>query len=285
MIENKLNLTFEGPLINNHGVPFEDLMRTVSHVQRAIRLLIREFEGIDNTRGRPPQVVVAQSTLRLMATSKGSVTTEWQLAPPVGVQPHLNASGARAVQALFQRDNAGNSRLFEFARTELNEIGDSLSEDVDVVKMTSPSNITGVEFRRPTKKEIVTPTPKPNYETQLRGRLLEVNWDRCTAQLHRFADKFVRLTFDADLSDEMLRLATRHVEVRGKGGVDENDEWRVIEVDAITQTNSWAEPFDLHSILSDPNHKTFRRGEIFTASEPFDVEEFNRIIRDGRQDS
>ena len=167
MVENKLKLTFEGPLVNDHGVPFDDLMRTVSHVQRAIRLLIREYEGIDENRGRPPRIVAEQSALRLVATTKGSVTTEWELAPPVGVQPHLNRSGVKAVRALIQRGGAHDKGLSKTVNAELNEIGNGLSDDVDVVKLTSPNSNARVEFRRPPKNEVDRRAPDTNLEAQV----------------------------------------------------------------------------------------------------------------------
>ena len=41
-------------------------------------------------------------------------------------------------------------------------------------------------------------------------------------------------------------------------------------------------PFDLETFLSAPNPKLFDPEKVVTASEPFDVEEFIRIIREGR---
>ena len=289
MNENKLNLTFEGPLISSHGVPLEDLIRTVSHVQRAIRLLVREIEGIDATLGRPPQIVVEQSTLRLVKTSPGSVTTEWELTPPVGIQSRLDGSGVRAVQILFRHNNgsADNSPgLSPTVIAELDQIGIGLSDDVDVVKMTSPINTRSVEFRRQqTEKVSSTPEADLNHEVRIGGRLLEVNWNRGTAQLHRYADRYIRLRFSPELSDEMRRLATQYVDICGRGVVDETDDWRIIDVESISKTNSWMEPFDVEAVLNSPNKKVFRRENIVTASVPFDAEEFNRIVREGRSDT
>ena len=41
-------------------------------------------------------------------------------------------------------------------------------------------------------------------------------------------------------------------------------------------------PFDLESFLNAPDPKLFDPDSVVTASEPFDVEEFLRIIRVGR---
>ena len=156
-------------MINDHGVPFEDLVKTVAHLQRAIRLLIREFEGIDATLGRPPQIVVEQSTLRLIGTSSGSVKTEWELTPPVGVQPHLNRSGVprSARKSIFDQCDASDGQITQLSPTveaELNEIANDLSADVDIVKMTSASQNRSIEFRRSTEKKVDIPEPKITWK-------------------------------------------------------------------------------------------------------------------------
>lgn len=45
---------------------------------------------------------------------------------------------------------------------------------------------------------------------------------------------------------------------------------------------TWNEPFDLEAFLNDPNPKIFDPDKVVTASEPFDVDEFNRLIRESR---
>ena len=45
---------------------------------------------------------------------------------------------------------------------------------------------------------------------------------------------------------------------------------------------SWNEPFDLEAFLNDPNPKVFDPDKLVTASEPFDVDEFIRIIHESR---
>ena len=49
-----------------------------------------------------------------------------------------------------------------------------------------------------------------------------------------------------------------------------------------TADRSWNEPFDLEAFLNDPNPKIFDPDKVVTASEPFDVDEFNRLIRESR---
>ena len=124
--------------------------------------------------------------------------------------------------------------------------------------------------------------PESDEKALLRGWLREVNWHSKSAQLHRFRDRYVRLRFDDSLADDMLRLETRYVEVRGRGRIDEHDRWGTVQVDEISGTGSWGEPFDLEAFLNNPNPKIFDPEKMVTASEPFDVDEFVRVIHEGR---
>ena len=119
-------------------------------------------------------------------------------------------------------------------------------------------------------------------EALVYGWLKMVNWDRRTAQLHRYRDRYVPLRFDPDLDDEMRRFATQFVEIRGKGLINRNDRWQWIWVEQIVETPSWNDPFDMEAFLNNPNPKIFDPETIVTASEPFDVDEFIRTIYQGR---
>lgn len=117
----------------------------------------------------------------------------------------------------------------------------------------------------------------------LYGRLKAVNMDTRMARLHRYGDeRGIPLEFDAALDEDMRRLATRYVEVRGVGELDDAENWTTVRVDAITAADTGGEPFDLDAFLNDPNPKIFRSEDVVRASEPFDVDAFNRAIRRGR---
>ena len=55
-----------------------------------------------------------------------------------------------------------------------------------------------------------------------------------------------------------------------------------IQIEEIRGTGSLNEPFDLEAFLNDPNPKIFDSDRVIRASEPFDVDEFIRVIREGR---
>lgn len=108
------------------------------------------------------------------------------------------------------------------------------------------------------------------HEALVRGWLRDVDPDAKTALLHDFAGHTIPLNFSEDLDGAVCRLETRHVEVRGSGRFNGNDEWVAVEVAAITATGSPRAA------------RPAKTGVVVTASEPFDVDEFNRIILDGR---
>ena len=119
-------------------------------------------------------------------------------------------------------------------------------------------------------------------DTLLHGWLKEVDWDKGTAQLHDVMGGFTRLVFDSALSQKMQRLATQFVEVRGSGRFNADDDWASVQVDSISGTPSGREPFDLDAVLNEPNPRLFDPDRMVTAGEPFDVDEFVRVIHEGR---
>ena len=119
-------------------------------------------------------------------------------------------------------------------------------------------------------------------EAHIFGRLMAVDWGKRTAELHRYHDKNVALRFDASLDEDMRRHATRYVKVVGQGKIDATDNWTSVKVARLEPTRSWREPFDVQAMLNDPNPKLFDPDNIVRVSEPFDVDEFLRFIREGR---
>ena len=114
------------------------------------------------------------------------------------------------------------------------------------------------------------------------GRLMEVNWANGTAELHPYLDRAIPLRFGPKLKDDMRRCATHYIQVKGQGWFNEDDKWQVIQADEIIWNNPYAEPPGLEEILNNPNPKIFRSEEIVRASEPFDVDEFARMVREER---
>jgi len=126
--------------------------------------------------------------------------------------------------------------------------------------------------------------PHVDEDALLYGWLKEANWHRCTAQLHDYSGSYVRLRFGGEFAQDMLRLATQFVEIRGRGRFSQSGDWTTVGVEEITAARSLGEPFDMEQFLNDPDPKTFDSDNLVTASEPFDVDEFVRNIHADRDE-
>ena len=139
---------------------------------------------------------------------------------------------------------------------------------------------------RPSKKRQKPDKTKPpvlDEPALVEGRLMEVNWACGTAELHFIPQRVVPLRFDPALNDDMRRLATQYVEIRGRGRFNDNDEWDVIYVEQITSTRSWSEPFDLDAFRNAPDPKIFDPDKIVTIDlTEEEWEAFHRAICEGR---
>ena len=147
----------------------------------------------------------------------------------------------------------------------------------------SSSSTSEAAFPGPGRKLNAGLEPEDDEEALLYGWLKEVNRHNGSAQLHQAVGPYIRLSFDADLDAEMLRLATQYVEMRGLGIFNQDDRWKAVRVEEVRATRSWREPFDLDAFLSEPNPKTFDPDRIIT----IDLTEeewysFNQAIRESR---
>ena len=113
----------------------------------------------------------------------------------------------------------------------------------------------------------------------IRGRLVEVDPKHGTAILEAYMDSRVPLRFDASLEQEMLNLERNYVRVEGYGWISDEDHWIAVVIDEIAPPPP---PRTIEEILNDPDPKLFDPDTIPRASEPFDVDEFLRVIYEGR---
>ena len=281
----RLNVTFEGPQITEQGVPLDDWQKTLDQVQRAVRLLVKHLAGVKTSRGPLPRSLKGQSTLRLVKTSPGSLTAELELAPPIGVQLGTESLGAHALDLILDvqegEDREGFPSLPPDVAASLHAIERALSPDVNQVRLGDAHSGRSRILRRAKAAAAAAPMEQEKVDALVYGRLMEVNWEKRTAELHRYHDSHVRLRFDDALYDDMRRLATQYVEVHGEGTFTPDDEWRSVRVTGISSTRSESEPFGVEE-LDSRKPLIFGRDEIVTASEPFDVDDFIRIVHEGR---
>ncbi len=281
MPKNQLHITFEGPRVGEDGLAVGDLQKTLTHVQRALRLMVGHLMGADRSRQRKPSNLVRDhGALRLVRTSPGSFVAELKLSPPPGAQHGLLDCGARALNDILNWEGDQGPSLPQGVVNELMAVGNDLSAEIDLIRLGSPGAERSLTLTRTTY--IRDPGMSEEVNATLQGRLMMVNWKRRMAQLHSHGDDYVRLRFDAELDDDMQRLATQYVDVEGRGQFDGDGNWVVLHVEQLRETRSWSEPFDLDELLNDPNPKLFDPENVVRASEPFDVDEFIRAVREGR---
>ena len=279
MTRDPLIVTLEdsGPA-SQDGARLDDFLRVLNGVSRAMRLMVEHLGDRQVTRGQPPAWVQEQSQLQIASLQAGSLVAELTHTPLDGKQMRIESYGPRAFEALRNWDGTEDSTLPRTVTDSLYEAVSGLDDQAHVyLGSREQPRRTQIQNGRPPSR-----AQKGSEQALLSGWLKEVNWDNGTAQLHDYGGDYVRLRFDEALSEEMLRLATQFVEVRGSGRINDNDEWTSVHVQELLATRSHFEPFDLDAFLNDPNPKLFNPDEVVTASEPFDVEEFVRSIREAR---
>ena len=111
------------------------------------------------------------------------------------------------------------------------------------------------------------------------GRLVDVDPEAGTAVLSAYRDCRVPLRLSAGMVGQALNLKHKFVKVTGQGWLDKNDQWIAVEVEEIGLPEP---PRSVEEILNDPNPKLFDPDTVIRASKPFDVDEFLRVIYEGR---
>lgn len=280
MAATRINVVFEGPEMQD-GVPLHDLNETLKRVQDAVRLMTAHLAGVE-VRGRPPQWLRDQSSLRLMEVFPGSFGAALALAPSRDVSAGVDF-GAAALDAILNWPG-DNWSLPREVTDCLNAIGFNLSPQVNQVRLDDPTDGRRVEIRRTRRERRLAPRA-PDFATEteisLRGRLLEVNWSLGTAELHNYGESPTSLQFAAELSAKFQELATRYVTVKGIGRVNFNDEWETVTVREIIP--EWSVRDDFYS--REPEAFNPEQATAFYRQDDDDavnVEEFIRNIYEAR---
>ena len=275
---NQLYVTLEGQRVNDNGVPVDGFVAALEGVQDAMRLMVEHLAGQKRGRGRRPQWIREESMLRMVGTRNGSLVAELSLDSSTRKKVNSEMYGERAFRALQRWDGEEDSGLPREVTDRLFAIPNKLPPDVRLW-LGNEDKLRKVEVRRTIRTRNRAGALE---ETHLYGWLKAVNWDKRRAQLHRYSEGFVQLRFTSSLDEEMKRLATQYVEVQGRGKFNEKDQWQYVSVEQIHDARGWGEPFDLETFQSNSETKVFRSDEVVRASQPFDVDEFNRMIREGR---
>ena len=115
------------------------------------------------------------------------------------------------------------------------------------------------------------------------GYLRAVDWTNKTARLERIVGKPVPLKFGDELAEDMRRFATEYAQIRGEGVIGPDDEWVSVNVTSIEGDRDPYKPFDMEEFLAQPRKPSdFKALPQLPPDDDFDVDDFNRIIREGR---
>ena len=277
----QINVVFEGPEMDE-GVPLQDLNKTLDGVQRAVRSMAAHFAGI-GVQGRPPEWLRQQSSLCLKNVFPGSFGAALALLSHE-TQAGKGNYGAEALDAILGWDGDDHSLPEEVVKC-LNAIALGLSPSVQQVQLKDPHNMErNVVIRRRQRERLRAPHVPPiaqSAEALLYGRLLAVNWNNGTAELHSYGEKPVDLRFDTSLHEAMRQLATRFVKVEGIGSFNREEEWTSVVVSTITAEHSEIDAFRAREPkIFDPEKATsyYQHDD----DDPIDIEEFIRIIYEAR---
>ena len=278
MEEQRLTFALSDPDESQLGGLVPEIITALEGIQDAVRLMVQHLGDRERGPGQPPKWIREQSTLRLVEVRTSSFVADLVVEAPPDGQSYLEDLGNQAIEALQEWDGTQASTLPNDVEDTLHSTAGKLSDGVRLW-FGGSDNPHRVEIqRRPAAARTTTGVT----EALLHGWLYEVNWDKRTAQLHDYSGEYVQLRFAEEFNQDMLRLATRHVEVRGRGRFNDNNKWTSVEVQQLNDARSWNDPFDVEAFLNDPNPKIFDPETVVTTSEPFDVDEFIRGIREGR---
>ena len=112
------------------------------------------------------------------------------------------------------------------------------------------------------------------------GVLVEVEPEKGIAELSLYPDRRIPLRFDTALEKDAIKLNGEYVEISGKGWInDEDTAWVAIIIEEVSLPTYLR---TLEEIRNDPNPKICDPDNVITASEPFDVDDFLRVIYEGR---
>ena len=277
-MSKQLFATLDGPGIEESGVLVDGLTATLTGLQDALRLTVEHLAERQPGPGQPPKWAKTQSRLRLVSTRPGSFAAELVLDFAPEARYENRDFGQQAFDALLKWNGGYDSTLPRQVIDRISKIANSLPADTRLW-LGQPGEFRKVEVMRTEREKSLTPA----LETiMVYGRLQEVNWSRRTAQLHNYGGELVKLKFDAKLDDLMRSLATQYVKVTGQGRFSNPETWPTVQVEQISSVGHRGQPFNLEEFLNRPRPKLFDPDKVVTVSEPFDVDDFNRIIREGR---
>ena len=255
-----------------------EILIALEGIQAAVRKMVQHLGERASGPGQPPKWVRDQSTLRLVEMRQGSLIVDLEVEAPSDRQAYLDDLGNQAIAALAEWDGEPSSTLPRDVEDTLRTTESRLStgERLSLGTKDQPERVVVKRKDLPSRGSSIA------TEALLQGWLYEVNWDKGTAQLHDHSGDYVPLRFSEKFHEDMRRYATQHVEVSGRGRLNDVDKWNSVSVESVTSGRSISDPFDIDAFLNNTNAQTFDAERVVTSSEPFDVDQFIRGLREGR---
>lgn len=117
-------------------------------------------------------------------------------------------------------------------------------------------------------------------EILIRGRLMNVNGEKRTAELHNFGDTLIALQFEESLCETMQKLATCFVKILGIEQAGPSNQFGPLKVREASVAWPTVEEFEaVEPKIFDPERA---KATALPADDPLDIEEFIRVIYEAR---
>ena len=266
MSNGELETTFRGTAVDLYGVPFDDLVETLSRLQLAFRHLLAARLDRQPRRGPLPTVVREGARLVLRETRKGSFVAVAEIRPAEDQQ--LSLAGEHLVDEMLE-GLAGARKLPAVVLRDIERLTTELSPDIEVVELRGGSSDRMIPLSRDFAAELLRRRPDSDrvpeeVEEIVSGRLLEVDWNDLTAEIHA-PNRVYRVRFAEGQAATMQTLARQVVSatiggvegaldlVEIQGTISDIQFWENPSPDELRQAQGVA-PFTLENLPQDePN--------------------------------
>ena len=276
----RLQVIIRGPEIAERGMLLDDLIKTLHHLQTPRYLIASRLSGAVAVSGQGPARIRWNDGPPLPESWPGALALEFEVTPAAG-DGRISGSDAMQTALDWLMDWPSPATAPHPDAEELARVWANLSPEITLVALHNPAKGLWVQIG-PNRQPEPGPAVSESRPATLYGKLVAVDWENRTARLQRYLAAPIPLRFGRALDDEMQHAARQRVKVQGQGRLDENEQWAEVEVEQITATPLHGKPFDLEAFRNNPNPKIFDPAKVIRAKEPFDVDEFLRMIYEWR---
>ena len=229
MENNQLLVTLDGPGLDESGLAVEEFTFVLTGIQQAMQIMVGHLAHSHPGPWRLTRWAPAEVKLLLATMRPDSFVAELSVFPTADAEFDFPNFVPTALDALLKWDGGEDSTLPWPVADRLYRVASGLPDGWRLW-LGNPDGSSKIEVRR---SEDVSNSAYIIDVPHLRGWLKAVNWDTGTAELHEYPDGHIPLQFESGLGEDMCRLATRYVNVKGKGLVSKHDEFIYVRVEKI----------------------------------------------------